>query len=150
MKSDSILTFRILNQRNRRLMMRKMINVWYPCRALKLQGIFYYFGLTYWAIGLIIFNSFRLTDFFRGVLVVVQGYPWYKNRKKNYTTDKKLSRSPCYGSVYIKCAPGSMGFLYFLCSISIRTNMQKFLGFSPPRGGGGDGLFPVSDGSKSN
>ncbi|MFS7911742.1 hypothetical protein Hanom_Chr02g00121721 [Helianthus anomalus] len=37
-------------------MIRKMIDVWYPCRALKLQGLFYYFGLTYWAIRLIIYN----------------------------------------------------------------------------------------------
>ncbi|MFS8027448.1 hypothetical protein Hanom_Chr16g01498831 [Helianthus anomalus] len=33
-----------------------MIDVWYPCCALKLQGLFYYFGLTYWSIGLIIYN----------------------------------------------------------------------------------------------
>ncbi|ONK75042.1 uncharacterized protein A4U43_C03F12720 [Asparagus officinalis] len=39
----------------------------------------------------------------------------------------------------------SMAFLYFLCSISIRTNLQKFLGFSPPRGAAGAGLFPMSD-----
>ncbi|KAF7849917.1 hypothetical protein BT93_L0135 [Corymbia citriodora subsp. variegata] len=38
----------------------------------------------------------------------------------------------------------SMAFLYFLCSISIRTNLQKFLGFSPPRGASG-GLFPMPD-----
>ncbi|XP_043693866.1 calcium load-activated calcium channel-like [Telopea speciosissima] len=39
----------------------------------------------------------------------------------------------------------SMAFLYFLCSISIRTNLQKFLGFSPPRGAPGTGLFPMPD-----
>ncbi|XP_052172011.1 uncharacterized protein LOC127787955 [Diospyros lotus] len=39
----------------------------------------------------------------------------------------------------------SMAFLYFLCSISIRTNLQKFLGFSPPRGAAGAGLFPMPD-----
>ncbi|KAL6133817.1 hypothetical protein ACLB2K_066050 [Fragaria x ananassa] len=38
----------------------------------------------------------------------------------------------------------SMAFLYFLCSISIRTNLQKFLGFSPPRGASA-GLFPMPD-----
>ncbi|XP_035544528.1 calcium load-activated calcium channel-like [Juglans regia] len=38
----------------------------------------------------------------------------------------------------------SMAFLYFLCSISIRTNLQKFLGFSPPRGAS-SGLFPMPD-----
>ncbi|KAK1429249.1 hypothetical protein QVD17_11455 [Tagetes erecta] len=48
----------------------------------------------------------------------------------------------------------SMAFLYFLCSISIRTNLQKLLGFSPPRGsaaaGVGDALFPIPDASKNN
>ncbi|CAL9100265.1 unnamed protein product [Musa textilis] len=39
----------------------------------------------------------------------------------------------------------SMVFLYFLCSISIRTNLQKFLGFAPPRGAAGAGLFPMPD-----
>lgn len=40
----------------------------------------------------------------------------------------------------------SMAFLYLLCSISIRTNLQKFLGFSPPRGAAGaGGLFPMPD-----
>ncbi|KAL8245378.1 hypothetical protein R6Q59_011636 [Mikania micrantha] len=38
----------------------------------------------------------------------------------------------------------SMAFLYFLCSISIRTNLQKFLGFSPPRGAAaGDELYII-------
>ncbi|GMH20093.1 hypothetical protein Nepgr_021934 [Nepenthes gracilis] len=39
----------------------------------------------------------------------------------------------------------SMAFLYLLCSISIRTNLQKFLGFSPPRGAPNVGLFPMPD-----
>ncbi|KAK1262933.1 hypothetical protein QJS04_geneDACA017481 [Acorus gramineus] len=39
----------------------------------------------------------------------------------------------------------SMAFLYLLCSMSIRTNLQKFLGFSPPRGAAGGGLFPMPD-----
>ncbi|XP_074589351.1 uncharacterized protein LOC141845194 [Curcuma longa] len=39
----------------------------------------------------------------------------------------------------------SMVFLYFLCSISIRTNLQKLLGFAPPRGAAGAGLFPMPD-----
>lgn len=40
----------------------------------------------------------------------------------------------------------SMAFLYLLCSISIRTNLQKFLGFAPPRGApGAGGLFPMPD-----
>ena len=42
----------------------------------------------------------------------------------------------------------SMAFLYFLCSISIRTNLQKFLGFSPPRGAS-SGLFPMPDSKTS-
>ncbi|THG07086.1 hypothetical protein TEA_026118 [Camellia sinensis var. sinensis] len=43
----------------------------------------------------------------------------------------------------------SMAFLYFLCSISIQTNLQKFLGFSPPRGVARVRLFPILD-PKSN
>ena len=41
----------------------------------------------------------------------------------------------------------SMVFLYFLCSISIRTNLQKLLGFAPPRAAAaaGGGLFPMPD-----
>ncbi|URE11842.1 Integral membrane protein DUF106 [Musa troglodytarum] len=31
------------------------------------------------------------------------------------------------------------------CSISICTNLQKFLGFAPPRGAAGAGLFPMPD-----
>ncbi len=37
----------------------------------------------------------------------------------------------------------SMVFFYFLCSVSIRSNLQKFLGFSPPRGAGNTGLFSI-------
>ncbi|XWS59284.1 hypothetical protein CRYUN_Cryun08bG0108200 [Craigia yunnanensis] len=29
--------------------------------------------------------------------------------------------------------------------VIIRTNLQKFLGFSPPRGAAGSGLFPMPD-----
>ncbi|ERN11134.1 hypothetical protein AMTRI_Chr04g180920 [Amborella trichopoda] len=43
----------------------------------------------------------------------------------------------------------SMVFLYFLCSMSIRTNLQKILGFAPPRGAPSTGLFPMPD-SKTN
>jgi calcium load-activated calcium channel len=41
----------------------------------------------------------------------------------------------------------SMVFLYFLCSMSIRTNLQKLLGFAPPRAAAsaGGGLFPMPD-----
>eukprot|EP01018_Ginkgo_biloba_P018117 Gb_33770 [translate_table: standard] len=39
----------------------------------------------------------------------------------------------------------SMVFFYFLCSMSIRSNLQKFLGFAPPRGAANTGLFPIPD-----
>jgi len=39
----------------------------------------------------------------------------------------------------------SMVFLYFLCSVSIRSNLQKFLGFSPPRGAAGQGMFAIPE-----
>ncbi|KAL3685075.1 hypothetical protein R1sor_003097 [Riccia sorocarpa] len=43
----------------------------------------------------------------------------------------------------------SMVFLYTLCSLSIRSNLQKFLGFSPPRGAAAAGMFPVPLDTKS-
>ncbi|KAL7161638.1 hypothetical protein ACSBR2_042165 [Camellia fascicularis] len=43
----------------------------------------------------------------------------------------------------------SMAFLYFLYSISIQTNLQKFLGFSPPRGATRARRFPIPN-PKSN
>lgn len=55
----------------------------------------------------------------------------------------KMSHRGLQGNDPTDC---SMAFLYFLCSISIRTNLQKFLGFAPPRGAGaGAGLFPMPD-----
>ncbi|KAL6880125.1 hypothetical protein ACP4OV_011690 [Aristida adscensionis] len=41
----------------------------------------------------------------------------------------------------------SMVFLYFFCSMSIRTNLQKLLGFAPPRvaAAAAGGLFPMPD-----
>ncbi|KAM7500290.1 hypothetical protein LguiA_024704 [Lonicera macranthoides] len=59
---------------------------------------------------------------------------------------QKMSHRGLQGDDYTDC---SMAFLYFLCSISIRTNLQKFLGFSPPRGAAGAGLFPMPD-AKTN
>ncbi|KAL2535147.1 Protein of unknown function DUF106 [Abeliophyllum distichum] len=59
---------------------------------------------------------------------------------------QKMSHRGLSGDDMTDC---SMAFLYFLCSISIRTNLQKFLGFSPPRGAAGAGLFPMPD-PKSN
>ncbi|CAL5352052.1 unnamed protein product [Camellia sinensis] len=59
---------------------------------------------------------------------------------------QKMSHRGLQGDDPTDC---SMAFLYFLCSISIRTNLQKFLGFSPPRGAAGAGLFPIPD-PKSN
>jgi uncharacterized membrane protein (DUF106 family) len=55
---------------------------------------------------------------------------------------QKMSHRGLQGEDMTDC---SMAFLYFLCSISIRTNLQKFLGFSPPRGAAGGGLFPMPD-----
>lgn len=59
---------------------------------------------------------------------------------------QKMSHRGLPGEDMTDC---SMAFLYFLCSISIRTNLQKFLGFSPPRGAAGAGLFPMPD-AKTN
>ncbi|KAL3632387.1 hypothetical protein CASFOL_025371 [Castilleja foliolosa] len=59
---------------------------------------------------------------------------------------QKMSHRGLSGDDMTDC---SMAFLYLLCSISIRTNLQKFLGFSPPRGAAGAGLFPMPD-PKSN
>ncbi|XP_057841710.2 uncharacterized protein LOC131051282 [Cryptomeria japonica] len=40
----------------------------------------------------------------------------------------------------------SMVFFYFLCSMSIRSNLQKFLGFAPPRGAvNAGGFIPMPD-----
>ncbi|XP_068658965.1 uncharacterized protein [Aristolochia californica] len=59
---------------------------------------------------------------------------------------QKMSHRGIPGNDATDC---SMAFLYFLCSISIRTNLQKFLGFAPPRGAAGAGLFPMPD-TKTN
>ncbi|KAB2606798.1 transmembrane and coiled-coil domain-containing protein 1-like [Pyrus ussuriensis x Pyrus communis] len=53
----------------------------------------------------------------------------------------KMSHRGLQGEDATDC---SMVFLYLLCSISIRTNLQKFLGFSPSRGTS-SGLFPIPD-----
>ncbi|KAK6126841.1 hypothetical protein DH2020_039402 [Rehmannia glutinosa] len=55
---------------------------------------------------------------------------------------QKMSHRGLPGDDMTDC---SMAFLYLLCSISIRTNLQKFLGFSPPRGAAGAGFFPMPD-----
>ncbi|KAK9275111.1 hypothetical protein L1049_022370 [Liquidambar formosana] len=47
---------------------------------------------------------------------------------------QKMSHRGLHSHDAIDCL---MAFLYFLCSISIRTNLQKFLGFSPLRGAPG-------------
>ncbi|KAJ0795292.1 putative integral membrane protein EMC3/TMCO1 [Helianthus annuus] len=60
---------------------------------------------------------------------------------------QKMSHRGLSGDDMTDC---SMAFFYFLCSISIRTNLQKFLGFSPPRGAAGGGLFQMSDPAKTN
>ncbi|CAI9100962.1 OLC1v1038153C1 [Oldenlandia corymbosa var. corymbosa] len=43
---------------------------------------------------------------------------------------QRMSRTGLSGDDMTDC---SMFFLYFLCSFWIRTNLQKLLGFSPPR-----------------
>lgn len=55
---------------------------------------------------------------------------------------QKMSHRNLPGDDMTDC---SMAFLYLLCSISIRTNLQKFLGFAPPRGAPNMGLFPMPD-----
>ncbi|XP_076939906.1 uncharacterized protein LOC143608875 [Bidens hawaiensis] len=61
---------------------------------------------------------------------------------------QKMSHRGLQGDDMTDC---SMAFLYFLCSISIRTNLQKFLGFAPPRGAAaGAGLFQMPDPAKTN
>ncbi|CAL5411563.1 unnamed protein product [Camellia sinensis] len=59
---------------------------------------------------------------------------------------QKMSHKGLQGKDPTYC---STAFLYFLCSISIRTNLQKFLGFLPPRGVARAGHFPNPD-PKSN
>ena len=39
----------------------------------------------------------------------------------------------------------AMVFLYFLCSVSIRSNLQKLLGFAPPRNAASGGMFAIPD-----
>ncbi|KAJ4791304.1 Transmembrane and coiled-coil domains protein 1 [Rhynchospora pubera] len=55
---------------------------------------------------------------------------------------RKMSHRGLPGTDWTDC---SMVFLYMLCSISIRTNLQKFLGFAPPRAAASSGLFPMPD-----
>ncbi|GAB2233099.1 hypothetical protein Droror1_Dr00002314 [Drosera rotundifolia] len=59
----------------------------------------------------------------------------------------KMSHRGLSGEDLTDC---SMAFLYLLCSVSIRTNLQKFLGFAPPRGAVGGGLFPSLPDQKIN
>ncbi|KAJ7540517.1 hypothetical protein O6H91_10G020300 [Diphasiastrum complanatum] len=55
---------------------------------------------------------------------------------------QRMSHRGLPGDDATDCA---MVFLYFLCSVSIRSNLQKFLGFAPPRGMSNNGLFPMPD-----
>ncbi|XP_074320765.1 uncharacterized protein LOC141657429 [Silene latifolia] len=55
---------------------------------------------------------------------------------------QKMSHRNLPGDDMTDC---SMAFLYLLCSISIRTNLQKFLGFAPPRGAAASPFFPMPD-----
>ncbi|RLN38667.1 uncharacterized protein C2845_PM01G00180 [Panicum miliaceum] len=57
---------------------------------------------------------------------------------------QRMSHRGLHGNDPTDC---SMVFLYFLCSMSIRANLQKLLGFTPPcavAAAGGD-LFPMPD-----
>lgn len=58
------------------------------------------------------------------------------------TLIQKMSHRGLSGDDPTDC---SMVFLYFLCSVSIRSNLQKFLGFAPPRGAPSQGMFPMPD-----
>ncbi|KAG0557137.1 hypothetical protein M758_11G101200 [Ceratodon purpureus] len=55
---------------------------------------------------------------------------------------QKMSHRGLPGDDATDCA---MVFLYFLCSVSIRSNLQKLLGFSPPRGAAGQGMFAIPE-----
>jgi len=46
------------------------------------------------------------------------------------------------GNDFTEC---SMVFLYILCSMSIRPNLQKIFGTTPPKGVGGASLFGLSE-----
>lgn len=55
---------------------------------------------------------------------------------------QRMSHRGLHGDDPTDCA---MVFLYFLCSISIRSNLQKLLGFAPPRNAANTGMFPMPD-----
>eukprot|EP00250_Pteridium_aquilinum_P024323 c28918_g1_i1 orf=101-676(+) len=55
---------------------------------------------------------------------------------------QRMSHRGLHGEDPTDCA---MVFLYFLCSVSIRSNMQKVLGFAPPRNAANTGMFPMPD-----
>ncbi|XP_074379814.1 uncharacterized protein LOC141720991 [Apium graveolens] len=87
-------------------------------------------------VALILFVVFRfLSNLFEGKAVAKLPFVPFK-------IVQKMSHRGLEGDDYTDCA---MAFLYFLCSISIRTNLQKFLGFSPPRGAAGPGLLAMPD-----
>ncbi|KAH7441298.1 hypothetical protein KP509_03G032800 [Ceratopteris richardii] len=55
---------------------------------------------------------------------------------------QRMSHRGLLGDDPTDCA---MVFLYFLCSVSIRSNLQKILGFAPPRNTAGPGLFSMPE-----
>ncbi|MCO5560880.1 hypothetical protein L7F22_014500 [Adiantum nelumboides] len=55
---------------------------------------------------------------------------------------QRMSHRGLHGDDPTDCA---MVFLYFLCSVSIRSNLQKLLGFAPPRNAANTGMFPMPD-----
>ncbi|KMZ71721.1 Transmembrane and coiled-coil domain-containing protein [Zostera marina] len=96
-------------------------------------------------------SKFKSGAVVAGVLFVVfgllnsmfEGRPVAKLPFVPFPLIKKMSHRGLSGDDPTDCA---MAFLYLLCSISIRTNLQKFLGFAPPRGApGSGGLFPMPD-----
>ncbi|WOG91687.1 hypothetical protein DCAR_0310937 [Daucus carota subsp. sativus] len=87
-------------------------------------------------VALILFVVFKfLSNLFEGKAVAKLPFVPFK-------IVQKMSHRGLEGEDFTDCA---MAFLYFLCSISIRTNLQKFLGFSPPRGAAAAGLFAMPD-----
>lgn len=61
---------------------------------------------------------------------------------KPFSFLQKVSHRSLPGDDATDCA---MAFVYMLCSMSIRPNLQKLLGFAPPRGAGGPGLFALPE-----
>lgn len=96
------------------------------------------------------FSKFKSGAVVAVVLIIVfgllsslfEGKPVAKLPFTPFPLLQKMSHRGLPGDDPTDCA---MVFLYFLCSLSIRSNLQKFLGFAPSRGSAGQGLFPLPD-----